>query len=114
MLDQIPNKYLLKIIFSFIPQNKFLHIVKKSKKYQNKLDVSLFAYQNIFLFKKLKINYDTINIDKFTEFISEEFQIKADKNIFPLDLSGKIKTRRLSRMLTAMPRHSVDNHIPAI
>ena len=40
---------------------------------------------------KLKINYDTINIDKFTEFIREEFKIKADKKIFEKIIKEKKK-----------------------
>lgn len=90
MLDQISNKYLLNIIFSLIPLNKFLDIIKKSKKYQKKLNVSLFNYQSMFL-SKLKINYDTINIDKFTEFIREEFKIKADKKVFEKIIEEKKK-----------------------
>ena len=90
MLDQISNKYLLNIIFSLIPLNKFLDIIKKSKKYQKKLNVSLFNYQSMFL-SKLKINYNTINIDKFTEFIREEFKIKADKKVFEKIIEEKKK-----------------------
>ena len=90
MLDQISNKYLLNIIFSLIPLNKFLDIIKKSKKYQKKLNVSLFNYQSMFL-SKLKINYDTINIDKFTEFIREEFKIKIDKKVFEKIIEEKKK-----------------------
>ena len=94
MLDQISNKYLLNIIFSLIPLNKFLDIIKKSKKYQKKLNVSLFNYQSMFL-SKLKINYNTINIDKFTEFIREEFKIKADKKVFEKIIEEKKKVETI-------------------
>ena len=40
---------------------------------------------------KLKINYDTINIDKFTEFIREEFKIKIDKKVFEKIIEEKKK-----------------------
>lgn len=59
--DKISSKYILKEIFSYIQLNKSLNIIKKSQKLQKVLDISLFTYQNIFLFNKLKINYDTLD-----------------------------------------------------
>ena len=91
MLDQVSNKYLLNIIFSCIPEIKFLNIIKKSKKYQQKLNVSLLNYQNVFLSKKLKINYDSININKYIGFIFEEFQIKEDKKLLEKMIEEKKK-----------------------
>lgn len=81
-MDKISNKYLLKEIFSYIKLNKFLNIIKKNKKYQKALDIPLFTYQSIYLFKKLKIDYDTINNDKLYSFITDEFKIKVDKALF--------------------------------
>ena len=91
MLDQVSNKYLLNIIFSCIPEIKFLNIIKKSKKLQQKLNFSLLNYQNVFLSKKLKINYDSINIDKYIGFIFEEFQIKEDKKLLEKMIEEKKK-----------------------
>ena len=34
------------------------------------------------MFKKLKIDYDTINNDKLYSFITDEFKIKVDKALF--------------------------------
>ena len=80
--DEISSKYILKEIFSYIQLNKSLNIIKKSQKLQKVLDISLFTYQNIFLFNKLKINYDTLDYDKLFSFITDEFKIKIDKNLF--------------------------------
>ena len=44
------------------------------------MNISLFTYQSIFIFTKLKINYDLINIDKFVNFIIDEFKSKVNKN----------------------------------
>ena len=81
-MEKISNKYLSNSIFSYIPFNTLLNIIKKSKKYQEDLNISLFTYQSIFIFKKLKINFDEINIDKFIEFINDEFKLKINKNLF--------------------------------
>ena len=80
--DKISSKYILKEIFSYIQLNKSLNIIKKSQKLQKVLDISLFTYQNIFLFNKLKINYDTLDYDKLFSFMTDEFKIKIDKNLF--------------------------------
>ena len=80
-MEKISNKYLLNILFSYIPFNALLNIIKKSKKYQKEFNISLFTYQSFFIFKKLKINYDIINIDKLINFIINEFKIKVDKNL---------------------------------
>ena len=81
-MEKISNKYLSNSIFSFIPFKTLLNIIKISKKYQEDLNISLFTYQSIFIFKKLKINYDEISIDKFIEFINDEFKLKINKNLF--------------------------------
>ena len=81
-MEKISNKYLSNLIFSYIPFNTLLKIIKKSKKYQEDLDISLFIYQSIFIFKKLKINYDEISIDKLINFINNEFKIEVNKDLF--------------------------------
>ena len=81
-IDGISNKYLVKEIFSYLQLNKFLKIIKKSKKYQKVMNISLLTYQSIFLFNKLKIDFKEINVDKLFPFITDEFKIKVDKNLF--------------------------------
>jgi len=88
-MEKISNKYLSNLILSYIPFNTLLKIIKKSKKYQEDLDISLFTYQSIFIFKKLKINYDEINIDKLIEFINNEFKIKVNKELFEKIIEDK-------------------------
>ena len=68
--DHIKNKLILKLIFSKIKRNKYLEIIKPSKKVQNKLDI------NIKDFKDYTEIFSTIDIEmipsenKFGKFIN--------------------------------------------
>ena len=45
-LEHIKNKFILKLIFSKIKRNKYLEIIKPSKKVQNKLDINIKDYKD--------------------------------------------------------------------
>ena len=62
------------------------------------MDTSLFTYQSIFIFIKLKINYEEINIDKFIEFINDEFKINVNKNLFEKIIEGKKVEKAIIQM----------------
>ena len=66
-LCNIP-KYLIRILTTFIPHERLANLVKFNKKLQNKIDISLYTYQKLFLQNKILIDYKDISFIKLKKF----------------------------------------------
>ena len=58
------SRYILKIIDSYIPDNRLMSIIKFNKKLQKDLDITLYNYQESFLRNKIRIDYKEISFKK--------------------------------------------------
>ena len=92
LLSNISNEYLLKGIISYFPEKdekKILNIFKYNKKFQNKLNISLYNYQKEFLNLTFNgINPSEIEIDSLYDdfkdiFDNKEIFIKIINELFP-------------------------------
>jgi hypothetical protein len=92
LLSNISNEYLLKGIISYFPEKdekKILNIFKYNKKFQNKLNISLYNYQKEFLNLTFNgINPSEIEIDSLYDdfkdiFDNKEIFIKIIDELFP-------------------------------
>ena len=84
MLFGIKSKLVLKNIFSFIEKNKYFVIIKKSKKVQQKLSISLDSYKEYF--KQIEVEIipkksDDLKDTKFiniSDFINNKIYFNSD------------------------------------
>lgn len=58
------SRYTLKIIDSYIPDNRLMNIIKYNKKLQKDLDITLYDYQKSFLKNKIRIDYNEVSFNK--------------------------------------------------
>lgn len=66
-LNNIKSHYILKIVFDHLDERRYLQIISKNKKIQNKLDVSIVNYKN---YKRIELEIELIKI------------LKEEKNYF--------------------------------
>ena len=66
-LNNIKSHYILKIVFDYLDERRYLQIISKNKKMQNKLDVSIVNYKN---YKRIELEIELIKV------------LKEEKNYF--------------------------------
>ena len=118
LLEKLSSTYNLKIVYSYIPFNSFLNLIKYNKSIHKKLKLSLYQHQKYFFQEKLCINYGKITIDKLIKFLQKEFnkdfseeknkrilnkiieEIKLDKTFFKEDILNIPKEKSKIILLT--------------
>ena len=80
MLNGIKSKYALQTIFEMIPRIKFLNMIKNSKSFQKKLDLTIQDYYSFYK-EYMQIELEIIPTGGFGSFESKFMNI--EKSVLP-------------------------------
>ena len=70
MISNIKSKYVLKKVFSFVEQHKYLKVINYNKQIQQKADISLDTYKLYFNQIEIEIIPKKVEDLKYTKFIN--------------------------------------------
>ena len=62
-MNKIKSKYLKRLIFSYISEEKTIKIIQYNKKIKDLLEINIYNYQKLFIQKHFMLNM--VNLSKF-------------------------------------------------
>ena len=78
-LNNIRSHYILKIVFDHLEERRYLQMISKNKKIQNKLDVSIVNYKN---YKRIEIEIELMKILKEEQ--NYFINLNTDKSLYQI------------------------------